>query len=42
MTTALLVPPLYLPLEVVWREDDDSPVLRSCLEVATPEPAPGS
>jgi hypothetical protein len=42
MTTALLVPPLYLPLEAVWREDDDSPVLRSFLEVATPEPAPGS
>jgi hypothetical protein len=42
MTTALLVPALYLPLELVWREDDDSPVLRSFLDVATPEPAHGS
>ncbi len=42
MATALLVPALYLPLELVWREDDHSPVLRSFLEVATPEPAHGS
>jgi hypothetical protein len=42
MATALLVPALYLPLELVWREDDQSPVLRSFLEVATPEPAHGS
>ena len=37
MRTALLVPALELPLELVWREDDDSPVLRSFLELATPE-----
>ena len=34
--TALLVPGADLPLELVWREDDDSPVLRTFLEVATP------
>jgi DNA-binding transcriptional LysR family regulator len=38
--TALLVPELYLPLEVVWREDDDSPILHRFLEVATPAPEP--
>jgi DNA-binding transcriptional LysR family regulator len=38
--TALLVPELYLPLEVVWREDDDSPILQRFLEVATPAPEP--
>jgi hypothetical protein len=38
--TARLVPELYLPLEVVWREDDDSPILHRVLEVATPSPPP--
>ena len=42
MATALLVPAVELPVELVWREDDDSPVLRSFLELATPEPARGS
>jgi DNA-binding transcriptional LysR family regulator len=30
------------PLELIWREGDDSPVLRRLLELATPEPARGS
>jgi DNA-binding transcriptional LysR family regulator len=40
MRSAVLVPPQYMPLELVWREDDDSPLLRTFLEVATPEPEP--
>jgi DNA-binding transcriptional LysR family regulator len=41
MHVARLVPELEMPIEVVWREDDDSPVLARFLEVATParEPA---
>ena len=42
LATALLAGGVEYPLELVWREDDDSPVLRSFLEVATPEPAHGS
>jgi hypothetical protein len=42
IATAPLVPALDLPLELVWREDDDSPVLHSFLELATPERAHGS
>ena len=33
-------PSSALPLELVWREDDDSPLLRTFLEVATPAPEP--
>ena len=40
MRAALLVPEAHLPIELVWREDDDSPVLRRFLEVATPSPEP--
>lgn len=40
MRSALLEPALHMPIEVVWREDDDSPVLRRFLEVATPAPEP--
>jgi DNA-binding transcriptional LysR family regulator len=40
--TALLVPEVSMPLEVVWREDDDSPVLHRFLELATPEPGPAA
>jgi hypothetical protein len=40
MRTALLVPALYMPLELVWREDDDSPVLQTFLALATPSPQP--
>jgi DNA-binding transcriptional LysR family regulator len=39
--TALLVPDVYMPLDVVWREDDDSPLLHRFLELATPAPEPG-
>ena len=28
-----------MPLDLVWREDDDSPVLKTFLEVAMPAPA---
>lgn len=37
---ALLVPELTMPIEAVWREDDDAPILRRFLEVATPAPGP--
>jgi hypothetical protein len=40
MRWAKLVPEQYMPIDLVWREDDDSPVLRTFLEVATPAPAP--
>jgi hypothetical protein len=40
MRTALLVPELYLPVELVCREDDDSPLLRTFLELAMPAPEP--
>ena len=33
-------PEQYMPIDLVWREDDDSPVLRTFLDVATPAPAP--
>jgi hypothetical protein len=39
--TALLVPDVFMPLDVVWREDDDSPLLHRFLELATPAPEPG-
>src|SRR4051794_13649773 len=35
MHSARLVPPTTLPLELLWREDDESPVLRTFLEVAS-------
>jgi DNA-binding transcriptional LysR family regulator len=38
MAAVRLAPALFMPLEVVWREDDDSPVLRRFLELATPSP----
>ena len=31
-----------MPVELVWREDDESPVLRRFLEVATPVAGTGS
>jgi DNA-binding transcriptional LysR family regulator len=34
MRVARLVPEVWMPVEVVWREDDDSPVLARFLEVA--------
>ena len=37
--TAVLEPPATFPLELIWREDDESPVLRTFLELATPSPA---
>jgi hypothetical protein len=42
LPTAVLEPAVTLPLELIWREDDDSPVLRTFLEVATPAPEPPS
>jgi DNA-binding transcriptional LysR family regulator len=42
LPTALLEPAATLPVELLWREDDDSPVLRRFLEVATPAPEPPS
>jgi DNA-binding transcriptional LysR family regulator len=42
MHVARLVPEVLMPVEVVWREDDDSPVLARFLEVATPAPAPAT
>jgi DNA-binding transcriptional LysR family regulator len=39
MRVARLVPELLMPIEVVWREDDDAPVLQRFLELATPSPA---
>ena len=38
MRVVSLVPELRMPIEVVWREDDDSPVLARFLELATPPP----
>ena len=38
MRVVPLVPELRMPIEVVWREDDDSPVLARFLELATPPP----
>jgi hypothetical protein len=40
MWAARLVPEQHLPVELVWREGDDSPVLHSFLELATPAPEP--
>jgi len=42
MAAARLDPEHWLPLELVWREDDASPLLRTFLEVATPAPEPES
>jgi len=44
MRWARLVPDEYMPLELVWREDDDSPVLQTFLALAMqpPQPAHGS
>jgi DNA-binding transcriptional LysR family regulator len=42
MHAALLAPPLFMPVELVWREDDDAPVLRRFLELATPLSAPAA
>jgi DNA-binding transcriptional LysR family regulator len=42
LPTSLLEPAATLPLELIWREDDDSPVLRTFLAVATPAPEPAS
>ena len=39
MRWARLVPEQTMPIDLVWREDDDSPVLKTFLEVATPAPA---
>ena len=39
MRWAKLVPEQHMPIDLVWREDDDSPVLKTFLEVATPAPA---
>jgi hypothetical protein len=33
MRTVTLEPELRLPVEIVWREDDDSPLLKTFLEV---------
>ena len=35
LRTVTLEPELRLHIEVVWREDDDSPVLRTFLEVTS-------
>jgi DNA-binding transcriptional LysR family regulator len=44
MRSAALAPATTLPLELLWREDDDSPLLKTFLELARPsrerEPAP--
>ncbi|WP_053227786.1 LysR family transcriptional regulator [Solirubrobacter soli] len=40
MAVARLVPEVVMPVDVIWREDDDSPVLARFLEVATPAPEP--
>jgi DNA-binding transcriptional LysR family regulator len=40
--TARLVPDVDMPVDVIWREDDDSPVLHRFLELATPEPGPAT
>ncbi len=39
MRWAKLVPEQFMPIDLVWREDDDSPVLKTFLEVAMPAPA---
>jgi hypothetical protein len=41
MHVARLESDVWMPVELVWREDDDSPVLARLLEVATPSPSPG-
>jgi DNA-binding transcriptional LysR family regulator len=38
MASARLEPEVSMPIEAVWREDDDSPVLARFLEVAMPWP----
>jgi DNA-binding transcriptional LysR family regulator len=40
MRAVSLVPDVFMPIEVVWREDDDAPILRRFLDVATPAPEP--
>jgi DNA-binding transcriptional LysR family regulator len=40
MRAAVLVPEALMPIELLWREDDDSPVLKTFLELARPSPAP--
>jgi DNA-binding transcriptional LysR family regulator len=40
MHVARLETDVWMPVELVWREDDDSPVLARALEVATPSPSP--
>jgi DNA-binding transcriptional LysR family regulator len=42
MRVARLVPELRMPVELVWREADDSPVLARLIELATPAPAPAA
>jgi len=46
MRVVALAEEVTMPVELIWREDDESPVLRRFLEVATqppsPEPARGS
>jgi len=41
MHVARLESDVWMPVELVWREDDESPVLARLLEVATPSPSPG-
>jgi DNA-binding transcriptional LysR family regulator len=40
MRAAPLVPEALMPIELLWREDDESPVLRTFLELATPSLSP--
>jgi DNA-binding transcriptional LysR family regulator len=39
MRSAVITPAQHMPIDVIWREDDDSPVLHTFLEIARPAPA---